>query len=260
MKQALAYFSQANYPEAAAILSRLIAALGPQDRELLNDALTARSKVYLVLGQPGLALADIDRIQLEPRESNKIGELYLLKGVSQLQLKLYQDAIFSFNTAERLIPQNAGLYSNRAVAYQSLGKMDLAKKDLQKSISIQPAISTYFNLGVLAKDAGDYRTCYDILSQIVERQPSYYQVFIQRGICAGFLGLHDQSIADMLRALKADPSNPEALERLGLSLAAKGEYEGARKYLEKAASLRLASGQVEDYQRILKYMSNFGKR
>ena len=78
---------------------------------------------------------------------------------------------------------------------------------------------------------------------------------MQRGLCSALQGNHDEALTDMLKALKLDPGNVEAIQQLGLSLAAKGQVSGARQALEKAAALRLAAGQIEEYQKILNAMS-----
>ena len=64
----------------------------------------------------------------------------------------------------------------------------------------------------------------------------------------------------MLKALKLDPNNVSAIQQLGISLAAKGEVLPARQALEKAAAMRLAAGQIEEYQKILSIMSSLNKK
>ena len=258
MMQASAYFAKADYPAAIAVWSRVIAST--QSGPLLNEALVGRAKAYLIVSQPGLALADIDKCKYDPRQPEKVGEQLLLRGIAQLQLKQYQTAVQSLIQAERLLPNNAILLSNRAVAYQSMGQVALARQDLQKSLRIQPVVSTYYNLAVLEKDSGNYAGCYSLLSQIIAQRPAYSQVYVQRGICAALQGRHDESIADMLKVLKMEPSNVDALEQIGISLAAKAQYDAARKYLEMASSIRLAAGQVEQYQKILSIMAGFDRR
>lgn len=250
-QRAFELFSQSSYPEAASALSILIQSIGSDQKDLRNEALTLRAKAYLVLDQPTLALSDLSQVEYHPREVSRIGENKLLTGVAELQLKYYQKSINSFSVAQKLIPGTADVYSNRAVAYQAIGKYDLAIKDLQKSILIRPAVSSYFNMAILAKESGDYPACLEILNQIISTQPDYPLVFVQRGICAAKLGKHDQSIADMLKVLKVDPSNPDALQQMGISLVEKGQFEGGKKYLEKAASQRLILGQPEKYQEIV---------
>ncbi|MFM8278700.1 MAG: tetratricopeptide repeat protein [Cyanobium sp.] len=253
LSQAAAQFNAAEYQVAIATWSRVIDAAPNQDAR--NQALVGRAKSYLILSQPALALADLGKCQYEPRQTTNLGELYLLTGVTNLQMKQYNEAIKSFSRAEKFIPNVASLYSNRAVAYQSIGDTSAARADFRKSLTLQQTMSTYYNLAVLERLSGNYIACNNILSQIITRQPDYAPVYVQRGLCSALQGKHDEALTDMLKALKLDPANVDAIQQIGYSLAAKGQYAGARQALEKAASLRLAAGQIDDYQKILAAIS-----
>ena len=253
LNQAAEQFSKGDYPAAIAIWTRIIDAVPTGDAR--NQALNGRAKSYLILSQPGLALIDLQKSDYDVKETAKLGELWLLTGITRLQLKQYAESILAFNRAEKLLPADASLYSNRAVAFQSSGNLAAARNDLLKSLSLKQTMSTYYNLAVLERVSGNYVTCNKILTQIIATQPSYAQVYVQRGLCSALQGNHDEALTDMLKALKLDPGNVEAIQQLGLSLAAKGQVSGARQALEKAAALRLAAGQIEEYQKILNAMS-----
>jgi Flp pilus assembly protein TadD len=64
----------------------------------------------------------------------------------------------------------------------------------------------------------------------------------------------------MLKALKLEENNIEAMQQIGLSLAAKNQKDSAKQYLLKASSLRLASGQIEEYKKLLAIISSLDKR
>lgn len=258
MERAAASFQRSDYPAAVSGWSRVIAIT--TSRQVRNQALINRAKAYLVLNQPALAIADLDLCDLDPREIALIGERFLLKGTAQLQLKLFQPAVESLIQAERFLPTTASVFSNRAVAYQSLRQFESARRDIRRALKLEPSLSSYYNLAVLEKEAGNYQECYALMTQIVAQRPSFTQVYVQRGLCAAALGRHEEAIADMLKALKMDPSNTEALEQLGVSLAAKGQKDGARAYLEKAAALRLSAGQVAEYSRIMTTLSGLDRR
>ena len=258
MIQAAELFAKADYSSAIALWSRIINA--PPSKDVLNQALVGRAKSYLILSQPGLAIADLERCQYQPRQIMEIGELWLLKGTTYLQLNKPADAITKLTQAEKFLPNEASLYSNRGIAEQMVGNLTKARSDLKKSISLKPSMSSYYNLAVLELAAGNYQACHSILSQIVAKNPPYAPVFVQRGQCAALQGNHEESISDMLKALKLDPNNVSAIQQLGISLAAKGEVLPARQALEKAAAMRLAAGQIEEYQKILSIMSSVSKK
>lgn len=258
MEQALVSFAKADYPAAIALWSQVIMANPPAP--MRNEALVNRSKAYLIIGQPSLALADLAACQYQPSQVSALAELWLLKGSAHLQNKQYSEAIAAFAQSERLRPGNPILYSNRSVAYQALGKLTNAKMDILQAIKLQPTFSNYYNLAVLQNLSGNPQACFDLLSQMIKQSQPYGQLFTQRGLCAAKLGRHDEAISDLLKALKLDQGNAEAMEQLGLSLAAKNQKESARQYLVKASSIRLTSGQVEEYQRILAIIASLDKR
>ena len=258
MAQALGFFTAGDYPAAIALWSQVI--MANPSAAIRNEALINRSKSYLVLSQPALALVDLDACNFPLNQTSDLANLWLLKGTALLQMQRYADSINAFNNAERLQKKNPLLYSNRSVAYQSLGKLQQARVDLLASIALDPKLSNYYNLAVLERYSGNYKACYGLLSEILKKSPTYVQAYLQRGLCAAALGRHEEAVADMLRVLKIDPVNVDAIEQLGLSLAAAGKPDTARPYLLKASSIRLAMGQVDQYQRLLKILSSLGSR
>lgn len=258
MKKAAERFSRSDYTSAIALWTQVITsnpAIG-----LLNEALVNRAKAYLIVGQPLLALADLEANRYQPKETRALAELWLLKGSALLQNKQYSEAIAAFANAEKLQPPNPMLLANRSVAYQSLGNMAAARTDLMAAIRLQPNLSNYFNLAVLERLSGNYASCYKLLSEIIAKSQPYAKLFVQRGLCAARLNQQDIAIADMLKALKLEENNVEALEQIGISLAAKQQKEPAKQYLLKASSLRLASGQIEEYKRLLAIIASLDKR
>lgn len=258
MGNAAALFAKADYPGAIAIWTQIIMAKPPI--AMANQALINRSKAYLIIGQPALALADLQACNYKPNQVNEIAELWLLKGTSHLQNKQYTEAIAALDQSQRLRPNDSMLYSNRSVAYQALGKIAKAKTDIETAIKIQPTLSNYFNLAVLYKLSGNPAECYNLLGQIIQKSQPYANLYLQRGLCAAQLGKHDDAIADMLRVLKLETSNVEAIQQLGVSLIAKNQKENAKTYLMKAASLRLASGEIEDYKKVLALIASLDQR
>ena len=257
MEQATQQFNKGDYQSAIASWTQVI--IANPSRSIANEALVNRSKAYLVINQPSLALADLENCRYEPNQIDLLAGLWLLKGTALLQNKQYSESIAAFNQSERLRANNPILYSNRSVAYQAIGKLDLAKADIIKAIKLQPNFSNYYNLAVLQRLSGNPQDCYNILSQMITKSQPYVQLFLQRGLCAAALGKHDEAISDMLRAIKLDPSNVDAIQQIGVSLAAKGEREGAKQYLLKAASIRLSLGQAQEYQKLLEIIARLNQ-
>ena len=100
-----------------------------------NDAFVyqLRGALNLELARYHDALRDFDQaILLAPY--NEIG--YWGKGQVFMGLKDYRWAVIQFTNAIDLVPEDApqidGYYQDRAMAYELLGKWDLAKKDRKR--------------------------------------------------------------------------------------------------------------------------------
>jgi len=174
MKKAAASFGQSDYTAAIALWTQVITS-NPGIR-MMNEALVNRAKAYLIVGQPLLALSDLEASRYQPNETKALAELWLLQGSALLQNKQYALAIAAFAKAEKLQPPNPMLMANRSVAYQSLGNMAAARADLLAAISLQPNLSNYFNLAVLERLNGNYASCYKLLSEIIGK-PTLAELF-----------------------------------------------------------------------------------
>jgi len=239
-------FADGKYVEAIAVISKLIASK-PQP-SLLNIALQNRAKIYLVLMQPALAMNDLETASSLDLPIKVLSELDLLKGVASMQQGLYKQSIFYFNKYESQAGSSSAiLFSNRAVAYQSIGSYSEAKKDLEKAILISPSLSNYYNLAVLDRMSGNYKSCIEVLNSVLAVKSDYWQVYLQRGLCYKAVGQNELAVADMLRVLSVDRENIEALQNIGFILIDKGNIKPGKIYLEKAAALLLEQGKINEY-------------
>ncbi len=122
-----AALTQANrQDEAVKVLDKAMALFG--DRAFLY---AERGHIYLLMDRPDKALADYN-------SEIKLGEIdgTINRGKLFLHLKKPEQAVLDFNTAIAKQPSNSRLYAMRADAYKMLGKLDLAKRDYEKSNSL----------------------------------------------------------------------------------------------------------------------------
>lgn len=251
LETATSQYEQGNYEDAIGAFGRIILGTVAATQSQRNAALLGRAKLFLVISQPQLALSDLGLIQYPANAFSDNAQLNLVKGVAFIQAKQYAQAVAHLTRAEKAMEPNAMLLSNRAVAYQSLGRYELARQDLEASLRLERAEPTLYNLAVLEKFAGQYQRCVSILSGLIAERKSNPAVFQERGICLARLGQVDAAIGDLLKALAINQANPPVLEELGGLLAQKGDRDGARQYLESAASFYLQAGATTEYTRVL---------
>jgi len=247
--KAIDFYSSGKYNDAISSFSNLLLDKSLSS-SLLYKTLLNRSKLYLMISQPLLAYQDLQRLTQLKNSHFQRGEIDLLLGVVNIKLSRYKEGIKYLNSAMKIYPRNALLYSNRGVANQALGNFDKARRDLMLSASIDNSISTQYNIALLEKRLGNFAQCIKIITNIINNSSFNSAMYQQRGICYLLLGNTDSSIEDLLKAAALDKSNPITLEHLGLAVAAKGDKKTAIKYLMTASSYYLESGKVTEYNRV----------
>ena len=60
------------------------------------------------------------------------------RGLANLELKKYQEAINDYDEAIELCPDNSSCYHVRGVAYEKMGKYEEAVNDYNKAIELDP--------------------------------------------------------------------------------------------------------------------------
>lgn len=252
MEAAAASFNAGNYNEAIGTWTGLIAK-GVHTK----DALLNRAKAYLVIRQPLLAIADLEKLEATAGRSEK-SMVLMLKGVAFSDLGNREESLRAFGQAEA-IDQNPYVYINRASVYQAMGNLEAARNDIQKAVSIQPSRANFFNLAVLERRSGRFNVCVDILTAILNGDASFGPAYAQRGICLASQGKHQEAIKDLLKAITLDPSIADAYFQMGKSMQALGKHEGAKSYLLKSADIFLAQGKTADYQLAMKLVGALSK-
>lgn len=248
LARGISLFNSGKFTDSISAFSRVIT-LNPPSK-IKNQALIGRAQAYLIIKQPALAIPDLTSIKYSPNKTEAQGQRDLILGVAFIQLKNYNSAVKWLSQAVKLMPNNASAYSNRAVAYQSLGKLQAATKDLQSSLRLSPTPATVYNLAVLEKKKKNYQRCFKLLSEIEKSETPYPGVFLQKGLCAAKLNKTEQALKDLIKAVSLDKTNAFALENIGIILAKGGEKKGAISYLEKAGQLYLMEGNIKEYSKV----------
>ncbi|MBS1794661.1 MAG: tetratricopeptide repeat protein, partial [Acidobacteria bacterium] len=120
----LSYFSLDNYDAALADFTRAIQ-LTPDD----YDSYYYRGRIYYEQENNSQAIVNFSKaISLSPNEV----EPYRYRGICYFNQQDYQAAIDDYTTAIRLKP-TANTYKNRALAYDKLGRTDLAAADRRRA-------------------------------------------------------------------------------------------------------------------------------
>ena len=139
----------------------------------------------------------------------------------------YDIAIKDFDEALRINPDPA-LYNNRASAYQAKKDYDKAIEDYSEAIRVNPNFAiAYFNRAVLWQNKRQYDKAIDDYTVAIKLDNKVVGAFRNRGVMHHLKKEHDQAIEDFTEALRLDPREVIVLTDRGNSFAEKKQYDKA---------------------------------
>lgn len=92
----------------------------------------------LAVAAVALAVLSPAAASARPKPSNSV-ESQLSFGVKMARQGLWSEALFRFQEAEKIDPQNARILSNLGVAYEATGRFDQALDAYQRALKAAPA-------------------------------------------------------------------------------------------------------------------------
>jgi tetratricopeptide (TPR) repeat protein len=139
-------------------------------------------------------------------------------------------------------------YMNRGLAYAEKGNIDLAMKDYDRTIALDPSYAqAYINRGVLYGKLGQQDRAREDYDAAIARDPSNGLAYYNRGIVFGELGQVQRAIEDYSVAIKLNSSFPSAFSNRGMLFDKMGRYDLAIEDFTTAISLR--PGYTDDHIR-----------
>ncbi|ACP54037.1 tetratricopeptide repeat protein [Saccharolobus islandicus] len=133
--------------------------------------------------------------------------IYKIRGISELKLGRYNDAIIDLSFAIEKYPTDAELYFYRALAQRGLGNYKEAESDLEMAINLNPYYAeVYFSLGELKESRGLLQEAVDMYSKTININPLYRSAYVRRAKSLMKLGREDEAYADIRKANELDSS------------------------------------------------------
>lgn len=93
-------------------------------------------------------------------------------------------------------------------------------------------------LGVQARERGNYREAYELLRKAVVQYPNNFEAQGNIAKLLWLMGRTEEALQHYSEALRLGPKNPSPYVDIGIIKAEQGDFTGARDYLEKARALR----------------------
>ncbi|HMF20557.1 MAG TPA: tetratricopeptide repeat protein [Pseudolabrys sp.] len=175
-----------------------------------------------------------EAIRLDPNNARAI----FYRGAAYGNKDDLDRAIADFNEAIRLDPNHARAFYNRGLAYGKKGDNARAIADYDESIRLDPKYALAFNnRGFVYSKKGEYARAITDYDEAIRLDPNNALAFVNRGIAYGRKGDTDRAIADFNEAIRLDPKNSSAFNDRGLGYAKKGDYNRAIANFDEAIRL-----------------------
>lgn len=142
----------------------------------------------------------------------ELAEAEKLKGNDSFKTGNWAEAVKHYSEAIKRNPADAKIYSNRAACYTKLTAFDLALKDCDKSIELDPLfLKAYLRKGNVLKGMGQIQKAMDVYEKAMDIAPDNDEAKQGYKECA----VRQYSHADPEEVRKRAMSDPEVIQIMG---------------------------------------------
>lgn len=215
----------------------------PQVRALLVTAATEANQNELALGTARKLASDFpDNSEYQ----------YLMGKVYRRNLK-FDQAIASFELAQRLSPRNAMLSASLAEALGNAGRYPEAVAAYKKSLALQPEAPLLMNnlAWYMAQTGKDFDEALALAQRAQQKEPGNMQFADTIGMIYLKSKQPDRALQTLQVIVRKQPANPTFRTHLAMAMLATGERAHARIQLEVALQSRPTPNESREIRRLL---------
>jgi len=172
------------------------------------------------------------------KKTDKLGEMnrYFSVAFSAVERGNFEEAVSNYT---KIIDTNPDLMTkitvlnNRGIAYQSMGKSDLALKDYSVVLEHDPDLpQTYNNRGVVYESLGDIDKALADYTKAIKLKRDYADAYNNRGNL--YLGMkkYHEAVADFKSLLLLDPNDEEPKFSVAETFLIISDYENFAKWVD----------------------------
>jgi tetratricopeptide (TPR) repeat protein len=202
---------------------------------------------------------------------------YNLQGHEHLKNGEYEDAIFNFQKALELNPNDAAEYNNLGSVYSQQGDTTAAMENLNKAIDLDSTLaSAYYNRGILNytnDSSGEAKNKLALAdyTQAIALDSTQFDAYYSRGLVYSQLKENNNALADFTQAIALNPDSYDAYVKRGNTYSlttentlALADYDKAldikpfnsQIYLKKAevyVAMKQKDDAIEEYKKVIFY-------
>ena len=165
-------------------------------------------------------------------------DAFFMRGRQALADGKYAQAIENFNVLTRLDTTDYYTYFFRGIAKYNLGDLRGAKRDFDRSVSLNPVFTSGWHYrGITESRFGNYEQALDDLQHAIDLRPGYVGLYFSRGVTYFLAQQFDNAIGDFDRYIRKEPKDPSAYLNRGASWLFLGDTLKAVQDYNKAIKL-----------------------
>ena len=166
------------------------------------------------------------------------GVILLLSAATWVQIGYWRDNVTLSQHALDVTGDNYFAHFNLGLAYEKLGRKELARAQFREALSINPADSqSLFNLGLSLANSGRQAESIGYFEKAIQLTPQFANMHYCLGVTLGKLGKTEEAIGEYRKALSLEPDNVKCLNNIGTALAQQGSYDEAITHFAKILQL-----------------------
>ena len=133
---------------------------------------------------------------------------------------------------------DAAFYNNRGIDYRKENKLDLAIKDFDKAIELNPEFAeAYNNLGNAYDDEGNFDKAIANFNTAIKFKSDFVETYVNRGVAYGKRDEFNKAINDFTTAIDLDPGHAGAYFNRGNAYLLRGDFKRAIENYDTAIKL-----------------------
>lgn len=165
-------------------------------------------------------------------------------------IELLQNAVYEMPDDVTTRHYLARIYMEDKRYEEAIGALDVVLELLPKNPD------AHWDLGMIYFELGDWYSAIGNFEQVLETVDNNPLIYFQTGLAYEANNELDKAISNYLKAIAVNDKFPLAYKKLGLLFKARGDYEGAKEYLEDYLEFDLPETEKEQIQGII---GNLGK-
>ena len=163
------------------------------------------------------------------KNKSQVERAYNSRGLANMALKNFSNAVQDFSRAMELDKQNAGYVDNRQGAFFALGQLDHALEDANRAVRLAPNKAfAYRSRGLIFGEMKSYDKAIKDMTTAISLDHTWIDLFVERGKLFAKAGRSYAAISDFDRALELDPNLTWANRERGLTYKLIGDRERAQ--------------------------------